>query len=284
MDITPPFVFQVDSDIVQDVYKHRDNFKIVVDETSKDCSTCAIYFSSNDIYYPNEEAVFKKRIVEKDAFEWYGTRIATAYKHIFIRDVFKQWYLEGINSDLNSIEKVAAFLRKETAGSKIITLGSSAGGFAAVLFGSLLYADRVLAFNAQFEVKTLLSTSSPSIDPILFRKKDTELFKYFDIKSMINGQVPIYYFYSNASEWDVKQYRHIKDVGTVCLIPFKTGHHGIPFIKNALPVVINLDDDKLRELSGRTHHPIVFSIKMIGLFEVIKGVYGQVRSRYLRRK
>ncbi|WP_209402383.1 hypothetical protein [Pseudozobellia sp. WGM2] len=284
MDVKTPYVFQVDSEIVQEVYQHRDNYKIVFDKHASERSTVAIYFSSNDIYYPNEELVFKQRIVEKDAFEWYGTRIKNAYKHIFIRDVFKQWYLKGINKELDSIEKVASFLRKETQGCHIVALGSSSGGFAAVLFGSLLGAKKIVSFNGQFEVHSLLKTSKPSTDPILFRNKDTALAKQYDIKPLINPESNIYYFYSNASPWDITQREHVSDLNTLQVIEFKTGHHGIPFLKRALPKVINLSDDRLKELSQRTQQPVWFSIKMIGFKKVLIGTYLQLRDKYQRRK
>lgn len=284
MDVKHPYVFQVDSEIVQEVYRNRDNYKIVVDQTATDRSIVALYFSSNDIYYPNEEAVFKKRIVEKDAFEWFGTRIKKAYKHIFIRDVFKQWYLKGINKELGSIDKVVAFLKKETQGCQIVTLGSSSGGFAAVHFGSLLGAKKILSFNGQFEVHSLLETSKPSTDPILFRNKDTALAKQYDIKPFINPASNIYYFYSNASAWDMTQREHVSDIKALHVIEFKTGHHGIPFLKRALPKVINLSDDSLKELGYRVQHPLWFSVKMIGLKEVFLSIYLQLRDKHRRRK
>ncbi|WP_289036993.1 hypothetical protein [uncultured Zobellia sp.] len=283
MDVATPFVFQVDSAIVGEVYRKRANYKIVIDDSVRDKSTCAIYFSSNDIYFPNKEEVFQKRIVEKDAFEWYGTRINGAYKHIFVRDVFKQWYLKGINQELNSIEKVAAFLKNETKECDVVTLGSSSGGFAAVLFGSLLGAKKVLSFNGQYEVKSLLKTSKETTDPILFRNKETVLVSYYDIKSFINSEVDIFYFYSNASNWDVTQWEHIKEVPNIHTIEFKTNHHGIPFVKEALSKVINLDKNQLKTLVDRKHHPVLFSVHMIGLRKVLIGIYAQLRNKYRRQ-
>ena len=63
----------------------------------------------------------------------------------FVRDVYKQWYLKGVNAEIDSIEKLYEFLKAETEGYQIVTVGSSAGGYAAVLFGYLLNATKVLA-------------------------------------------------------------------------------------------------------------------------------------------
>ena len=99
------FVFQTDSDIVRNVYDTQHNYLIEYNEQCKDKTYCAVYFCSNDLYYPNVEDIFRKRIVEKNFFEWYNLRIEKAYKHIFVRDVFKQWYLSGINQSIDSPER-----------------------------------------------------------------------------------------------------------------------------------------------------------------------------------
>ena len=66
------YVFQTDSEIIRGVYETNNNYLI---EYSKDgnADTCAIYFSSNDIYYPNSEEIFTKRIVNRNFYEWYHT-------------------------------------------------------------------------------------------------------------------------------------------------------------------------------------------------------------------
>ena len=119
------YVFQTDSEIVNKVYQKQNNYLIEFDEKG-DKEWCAVYFCSNDIYYPNTEEIFRKRIIEKNFFEWYHSRITKASKHIFIRDIFKQWYLAGINQNINTPEKLIEFLKKETEGYKVVTIGSSA--------------------------------------------------------------------------------------------------------------------------------------------------------------
>lgn len=111
-------MFQIDSKIVRSVYATEPNYIIYYDESSEE-NVCAIYFSSNDIYFPNTEEIFRKRIVEKNFFEWYHTRVK-ARKHIFVRDVFKQWYIEGINTIINSPEKMEEWLKTETLGYQVI--------------------------------------------------------------------------------------------------------------------------------------------------------------------
>ena len=175
-NLDSPFVFQTDSNLVQESLNNP-NYLIEYSEADSifEDKYCAVYFSSNNIYYPNTKYEFQKQILNKNRFEWYGARIQKASKHIFIRDNKKQWYLEGINNNFNSIEKLEAFLIKETKGYKTIMLGSSAGGYAAVLFGSLLKSEYILSFNGQFKLNDLLKSSNESIDPIIFREKNNQL-------------------------------------------------------------------------------------------------------------
>jgi hypothetical protein len=276
MKNTEPIIFQIDSDAVQDAYNKRDNFLIEETDGLDAEKYCCIYFSSNDIYFPNNETVFTQRITESNFFEWYGTRVRKANKHIFLRDVFKQWYLTGINREINSPERLLNFLKAETAGFKIITVGSSAGGYAAALYGWLLNAEYVLAFNAQFEIRSLLGSSTPEIDPLVFRNQHNELSRYFDLLNFSNSAVKVFYFYSNRSRIDLVQANHIGKSSSVQLIPFQTSHHGIPFLKCNLPIVINFSVAELEKMTKQSHHPLFFSIQCVGILKTISGLYAQV--------
>ncbi len=279
-EVNQIFVFQTDSDIARAAYQSADGYLIEYDE-SNNKEHCAIYFSSNEIYYPNDEGTFRRSILEQNKFEWFGTRVPYAHKHIFLRDIQKQWYLTGINSGIDTPDKLLAFLKAETEGYKVTTLGSSAGGFAAVLFGSLLRARLMLSFNGQFQVHSLLNTSSESINPILFRyKRANKLFEYFDTKSFITEGDNIFYFYSNGSGWDCEQREHIRDKG-VNIIEFATSHHGIPFPKCSLPAILKMPKEEMMDLPGHIFSPFIFSIKMVGLVRTIKGVFEQLKKKYL---
>lgn len=154
--------------IVQDYWMNEPNYLIEYDASCSTKEYCAIYFCSNDIWFPHTEEIFRKRIVEKNFFEWYHCRIDKAYKHIFVRDVFKQWYLSGINGQINSQQKLLEFLKQETNGFKVITIGSSAGGYASALFGPKLKAEKSICFNGQFCLERLVNESSLTTSPLLY--------------------------------------------------------------------------------------------------------------------
>lgn len=279
------YVFQTDSQVVQNVYKSDSNYLIEYNDKFKDSGKCAVYFCSNDIYYPNSESVFKKRIIDGNFYEWYNSRMYGVYKHIFIRDVYKQWYITGINSQINSLDLLCDFIKNETIGyNHVTTLGSSAGGYAAILIGSLIGCHKVIAFNPQFEIESRLVNSSEVIDPLIFRLREGVGSRYYDIIPYINTKIPIFYFYSNESKWDVEQHDYLGDLDCVTQIPFKSNRHGIPFLKVALPLVINLSNDELMKYANKVQHPIIFTIKVVGLFKTAIGFIDQFYKAYKKRK
>lgn len=262
------YSFQVDAEIVKDVYRSQSNYLI---EYSRENPTeyCIIYFTGNNLYYPNHEAAFRERVLQKNHFEWYKTRINYGHKHIFVRDVQKQFYLEGINSTLNSSQKLVDFLKQETEGYKVITLGSSAGGFAAITYGQLLNAVCIYSFNGTYEIRTKLDLTSEEINPIIFRSRNDEnVLRWMDTRNFITRPETIYYFQSIKSAYDVRQFNHVKDFA-INRIQFINSKHGIPFVKDNLPFVWSLSEDELHRFMHKPIRPILFSIRLMGLSRTI---------------
>lgn len=277
MEKKEKFVFQTDSEAIKTAYKNFDNYLVEYHE-SQPKEYCVLYFSSNNIYFPNELSVFEKTIVHKNNFEWFGSRIEKGHKHIFLRDLKKQWYLSGINAQINSPTALLTFLREETKDYSIITVGSSAGGYAAVLYGQLLDAETTYTFNGQFEVNSLLNSSNESVDPLIFREKDNIALKpYYDVKPFIKNPKKIHYFYSINSLWDQGQYAHISSV-PINTFHFKTNNHGIPFITSTLPKLLNLPVNQLKPYLNHNLNPLLFSIKIGGVMLTIKGLWKIIKS------
>lgn len=73
-------------------------------------------------------------------------------KRLFVRDLDQCWYQGGLPGLASGIEATAEFLRSqlnEQAIEKAVFIGASMGGYAALLFGSLLHVDCVHAFSPQ---------------------------------------------------------------------------------------------------------------------------------------
>lgn len=280
MEITYPYSFQVDSEVVNYYYENHDNFLIEYSDGVPN-EFCSIYFSSNDIYYPNNERAFINQLAKTNRFEWYNTRLSNCHKHIFIRDVFKQWHLKGINSRINNPDKLFDFLLKETKGYKVITLGSSAGGFSAVIFGQLLKASKILSFNGNFEIYSKLQSSTAEKCPLIFRfQNDKNVNKWFDSVNFISDPSTIFYFQSIRSNQDIIKYNYIKHI-PLHRIQFYTSHHGIPFLKGNLPYVLNYSTNQLIKISQTVNYPILFSFKTVG---VLKTIVDLISSLYKKNK
>jgi hypothetical protein len=76
-------------------------------------------------------------------------------KRLFVRDVKQAWYQMGLPGYGTSFVSVADALRAQIAGhdvERLVLAGASAGGYAALAFGSLLGADLVLCFAPQTTV------------------------------------------------------------------------------------------------------------------------------------
>lgn len=274
--ITTP-IFQIDSEIVNEFYNNHANYIIEYNEGVPK-EYCIVYFSSNDLYFPNSEIAFSETIVKKNKFEWYKSRIGFGYKHIFFRDIKKQWYLTGVNATINNPQALLHFLQEETRGYKVILLGSSAGGFISVILGQLLNAERIYSFNGQFEIFSLLDKPNPeTVNPLIFRNKDNpEISLYFKAINFITNPQSIFYFHSNKSYWDIQQNAEIRGL-PVNRISFITSNHGIPFLKSNLPVVLNFSMKELKALSGKTIHPFFFSLKTVGFLKTMEGLSSIVK-------
>jgi pimeloyl-ACP methyl ester carboxylesterase len=74
------------------------------------------------------------------------------YNTAHLRDPRDTWFQNGMSDALPSPEAVAAHLKgliAELAPSRVVTVGSSMGGYAALLFAGLLKADAAIAFAPQ---------------------------------------------------------------------------------------------------------------------------------------
>jgi hypothetical protein len=281
MEIKENYSFQVDSEIIKGVYNNHNNYLI---EYSADVPKeyCIVYFSSNDLYFPNNESAFREHIIEKNRFELYGNRIKRGHKHIFIRDIQKQWYLGGINSSINNPVKLLEFLKEQTSGYKTITLGSSAGGYAAVVYGQQLNAEMIYSFNGQFELESLIKKSDEKKDPLIFRNIDNKNIKpWYDTTNFIVQPKSIFYFHSARSSWDIEQRQHVNN-HAVITISFNSNNHGLPFYRFNLHSIINMSYDQLVELSKKDQSPFKLSKNLIGLVPTIKS-YLRLSFNYITK-
>jgi pimeloyl-ACP methyl ester carboxylesterase len=85
-------------------------------------------------------------------FEFFKATGAIPVKRLFVRDLRQAWYHRGIPGHGSTIEGVGESLGQLVAShgiERLVVVGNSAGGYAAMLFGTLLGADTVLCFAPQ---------------------------------------------------------------------------------------------------------------------------------------
>lgn len=253
------------------VYEKERNFEIITNNVSQ-AKSCYIFFSSNGIYFPNTSEEFITKIVRGNRFEWKRNLPNEFAKVIFVRDVFKQWYLEGINSQINSIESLVEFLKKETQGLEITCVGSSAGGYAATLFGTLLQAERVFNFSGQFSLwHSLKEEDKRQRNPILVKhESNSEVNQYFDIIDLLKTRnLPIFYFYPGKCAEDIQQSQLVKNITNIYDFKFDDATHGCTVLAVSLRDLFSLSSKELIKLHQKNRNkmikPLSFSMQVSGL-------------------
>lgn len=129
--------------------------------------------------------------------------LETHFSHIdvqFYIDNTCSSYHHGIQGISTNIDETVQYLRKRFEGyDRVICLGASAGGYAAILFGSLLNVDTVIAFIPQ----------------TILKSKDRED-KYRDLALFINPDTK-YYLYGDTSITDESNCHHISQCENIAI-------------------------------------------------------------------
>lgn len=278
---------------LENIYCSRDNYKIVDRETPKGvyAKKCYVFFSSHSIYYPNSDEVFEEVIVRNDRFEWVNYVPLDYSRAIFLRDLKKQWYFTGINSNINSFESLKLWLSAQVNGyDEVIFVGSSAGGYASTLFGAALGVDRVFNFAGQFFLRDFIKSAlDRELNPILVKYSESESRKHlYDISDYLKlCSSKIYYFFPRHSEDDVFQFRKIRDAKNgIEVFSFNSACHGIPFPIYSLPDLISKSKYDLEKLvamyKGRSINGFLFSIKISGFGKFVRFAILKIISRFFK--
>lgn len=184
-------------------------------------------------------------------FEFFNSIADIPCDKIFLRDFGQAWYQKGVDSEINHIDKVIQFLRskiEENKYDKVCFLGNSMGGYASILFGSLLNVDIVIAFVPQTFINKFNrfiyqdKRWSRQINNIYnYKKKRTE---YFDLKKHLKENnsynTLIHVYYSPNELLDKKHAERLRSLKNVQLHPIAEGGHSV--------VKVVRDSGKLKEL------------------------------------
>ena len=131
------------------------------------------------------------QIKQFEFFNFLNKHFENISKHFYI-DKYLNSYHQGIHEISSNIDETVIYLKDEIKNYKnVIFLGVSSGGYASILFGSLLNINYVLAFIPQ---------------TIRYNNNIDE--KYRDISIFINNTTK-YYIYGDKSVSNIKDCHHI---------------------------------------------------------------------------
>ena len=257
--------------LVEGVY-HKDNYKTV---ECLNTNLCYVFFSSNGIFFPNTVEEFENKIILKNRFEWENLAAGEVLyknsgKQIFVRDIYKQWYIKGINSSINTIDALIELLRELTDGYDIITVGISSGGYMAALVGAKLNAKMCFDFSGQVNLYNFAENN-----PFLkIRKGDREVNKtqYYNIADIVNDSIcQFYYFYAAECDYDKKEWELLANFENVHGFGFKSKSHAATMFVWNMPYILTKSiremDDLCNSNKGKTITPLGFSIQTMPMKE-----------------
>lgn len=259
----------------------KSNYRI---ERISDKNRCIIFCSSNGLWQPHNEEVFAKWICEQDRYEWENVAKAKQIREhfgkvIYIRDIYKHFYVEGINKQINTIDKLIEFLKPETSNYELTVVGNSAGGYLACILGARLKAQKVFSFGGQFDLRSWGGANGiytfTQYEFLTKHLNNEECAKYYDIRNMLTeSKVKVFHFYSAYNEADCVQASLVKDSGNIYLYKFEEKTHGRTMWGVNMPYVFCLENDALIKLYNKFKNKVIkkfmFSISSMGIGNTIR--------------
>lgn len=247
----------------------EDNF--VVEAGGGKNGNCIIFFSGNGLYSPTEKESFEQTIFQKDRYEWWRIGhseevVKWADKVIYVRDIYIQYYVNGINRRIDNVEKLCKLMQELTKGYEVVTCGNSSGGYIATIVGAYLNADRVFSFGGQVTLRYLLQhKGEPNFDDsyyfVKLYEQDVVRSKYYDIVPIIqNSSVPIIYFYSALCEEDIEQVKYLKsyeNIDNVMIFAMKSEYHGFLMLNSCYRKVLTFSGEQLTTLQKKYENKLI---------------------------
>lgn len=166
---------------------------------------------------------------------------------LYLRNQY-QWYLGGLSGIGKNINHTIAFLKKEFSKyDKVLCIGFSAGGYASLLFGSLLKVNKVITIDAQTDLQYCVDNLPNYIgkENLITRSKQCPVTwsKYNKIANVLNQNTTYNVFYKGDKNVKHKRdliyhgeyhYIQIKQCPSVSKCKFNSADDVIPLIEEIL--------------------------------------------------
>ena len=154
---------------------------------------------------------------------------------LFMKDESKKWYLGGLKGIGKNIDHTIAFLKNEIQNyDRVICIGTSAGGYASILFGSLINAQVSISFIPQTDLnytrKRCMELHNSAIcNSKLYKLKTFK--KYNNLNTVINSTTKYFIntlLHNNDFYHALHHYENISEFSNIS----KLDHYAKTMIKN----------------------------------------------------
>lgn len=162
----------------------------------------------------------------------------------FVKDFNQCWYQKGLLGITKSIPETAEYLKKIVGQYRhICAVGSSAGGYGAIVFGVEIGVEKIIAFSPQTILNHNAIKEFGGVDTNLKYISNNNF--YFDLVNLlknrdVKSQIDIYY--GSRHERDVFMAERLKDFPFVNLYPVDTDVHNVARVfkdRNCLENILN---------------------------------------------
>lgn len=223
-------------------------------------------------------------MADQDKYEWESLarhdKLHSCFgKAIFIRDIQQHFYVDGINHVIDSIDRIIEVLQPIVEGYEITTVGTSSGGYLAMLLGSVLNAKRAFSFCGQIDL-TIWGGGNNSLSfsdfQSLYSRKDISKYnKWFVLTPFLSGSAcKVFHFYAGKNKADVRQALLTANLQNIYRFAMNTEKHGTPVWGGVIPYLVTADDCDLEAFS-QTHiscliSKISISLQFTGVLKTLK--------------
>lgn len=259
-------------------YYQNDNYYIM--DRKNNSKKYLIFCSGNGLYFPDTVETFMEKIANRDRYEWQNViksakKLEKFEKIIFIRDIYKTWYVKGINNKVDTIDKLAEMLKKLVGGvsgeknPEVIIVGNSAGGYIATLLGVMLEAKAVYNFSGQYDI-----TYGIQNNPFWNMYSQENGMKYQNIVSFVEkSEVPIFYLYPGLCENDIKQHELVEHCKNVYSFAIDEKSHGTTTLPINYQYLFSMSQKRLAKISRKYNGKLInkkrFLVQTAGLYHAV---------------
>jgi len=170
-------------------------------------------------------------------FEFFRSISKLDIDKLFIRDFSQAWYHKGIDSEINHIDKLIAFLDRivlEHRYESVCFIGNSMGAYGSILFGSILNVNKVIAFAPQTYIdeqnRSRYRDTRWAEQIIRLHEFSGRREEYFDLNSVlpeIQYETEINIFYSPLDKLDKIHAERLNGFNNIRLHPVFEGGHAV---------------------------------------------------------